>query len=323
MVPTYADFTGSSPLQGNATVAWDGSEHREGRLEIEAGGSVSLRFELPDPQEIFEGTLVVRALATKLNKLPGFAPMSVVVNRKADRPVAAEWSIPGGGDLPHENTFVVPISLLYRGANEIRISSSARSTSRLWIYSITLDEVFDRGRSATALRGVKASSATTTYATRTRPVGSDEWTESAPLSVCLREGDVSVAVETISWREQNGTESSVLCNEVGFGGSRRLGNGDLYEYEGVRQDGRTDGEPVSYHVHKGWGGSWYEVGHLTVGVFEEVRSRLTSIAWRDLAGNQASAMFSADLERFAGFYQHRGEGRVGYSGRMRVETLEQ
>lgn len=92
MEATFADFSISPPLCGNAEVRTDGGGFGGDHLQLDAGGSAALDFSVEPDETIIEATLKVTALASRLGRSPGFAPMDIEVN---GRTVVEALTLPG------------------------------------------------------------------------------------------------------------------------------------------------------------------------------------------------------------------------------------
>jgi hypothetical protein len=318
--PTYADFSHTPPRVSNADLEYHHCQPAADHVGLDNGGSITLHFELDAPEKIAEATLVVQALVSRLERHPGFAPMDIIANGKTDRPVIKDWAIPGGGDLPQVNTFVVPVSLLRKGRNTLVISSSEQSTSILWVYAVFLDSVYERDKSAKALAVTAPNDRVSVYTTARRLAGAETWEDTAPLALYLR-GEGETRIEHFSWRDQDGTETSLTSSQADFVGSRRHADGRLYEYRGTLETTRPAADPAfgdrmqTYRTHHNWGDGWHPAADLAVMIQEDGSAAVTSLVWRDVAGIQGMVMFSPDGTRFAGTHQRVGEGPVGYQGR--------
>ncbi|MFJ3794828.1 hypothetical protein ACIPSJ_00910 [Streptomyces sp. NPDC090088] len=99
---------------------------------------MAVDFQVEGPCDVVQATLTVTALVSKLGPSPGYAPRTV---RLQGTVLAEDLTVPGGGDLAHDNVFAVPGDLLVPGTSTLKVQSSAKASSRLWLYRITLDPV--------------------------------------------------------------------------------------------------------------------------------------------------------------------------------------
>lgn len=134
MQPTFADCSTHPARLSNS-----GLKHRAGvfdrsHLALNAGGSVELKFRVDKQEKITQATLKVTALVAKLGPAPGFAPMDMLVNGEV---LAGNLTVPGGGDLPHDNVLAVPGELLVPGPNTLEVRASPEARSKLWLYRWT------------------------------------------------------------------------------------------------------------------------------------------------------------------------------------------
>src|SRR5690349_17016737 len=139
MQPTYVTFTDEPASTANAVLRIDRGAATGGHLILGADGSVEMTFDVPADGAGGEATLQIVALVSKLGRSAGFAPLDITVN---DRCLVHDWRIPGGGDLPQHMDFAIPAGRLRPGANKLRLATTPEAQSMLWLYRITIDEVF-------------------------------------------------------------------------------------------------------------------------------------------------------------------------------------
>ncbi len=91
---TYADFSADPARLANADVRLRGARFAGSHLALSAGGTVSLEFEVADPEDVPQVTLTVTALVSKAGRSLGYAPMDVFLQGE---PVAVHLTVPGAG----------------------------------------------------------------------------------------------------------------------------------------------------------------------------------------------------------------------------------
>lgn len=330
MKATFADFSVIPPRLSNAAVRYEACHAAGSHLAMGAGGSVTLDFEVKEREEIAEATLKVTALVSKLGPSMGFAPMGVLVNGEV---VADRLTIPGGGDLPQDNVLAVPGRLLTPGTNTLEIRSSDEARSMLWLYRITLDSVYQRGRSERALGAEADTQSVFAFRTRLRVLGSGPWVPAPGLLFHIDRGEQSVPAQ-LSWRGTDGAESSIsfASNMSDFYGHHRAADGTPAEFRGsltgryAFPEGTDKARVYRFHPEEGWGGGWHASGELRL-LLEDGGAPLERIAWRDQRNNSGSITLGTALEvvtdaaptarspyDFLGFYQRYNEGAIGYRG---------
>ncbi|GAB2326814.1 hypothetical protein AB0N20_06625 [Streptomyces griseoincarnatus] len=330
IAPTYADFSVTPARLANADVTSDGAVFAGSHLAVTAGGGVTVGFEVADPADVEQVTLTVTALVSKSGRSPGYAPMDVLVQGE---PVVEGLTVPGGGDVPQDNVFAVPGHLLKPGANTLEIRSSARARTMLWLYRVTLDPVWERGRSERARTAAAARDTVFAYRTESRP-GHDPspaWRPAPRLAFHVDRGEQSLPAQ-LGWRDTDGAETAVSfqSNMSDFHGCRRHADGTVHEYRG-RLTGRwpsledADEVPASalrrFRTEEGWGGRWHASRELRL-LVDAGGSALERVTWRDQRGNSGVAVLHALEEEavgepvrgFTGYYQRHDEGPIGYRG---------
>ncbi|MFG2511783.1 discoidin domain-containing protein [Streptomyces sp. NPDC048584] len=290
---TYADFSVEPSRLANADVRFHGARFAGSHVALSAGGSVALEFEVADPEDVPQVTLTVTALVSKLGSDLGYAPMSVLVQGET---VAEDLTVPGGGDLPQDNVFAVPGRLLKPGTNTLEIRSSDKSGSMLWLYRITLDPVWERGRSERARTAEAARDSVFTYDTELRPAhaSSARW-QAAPRLLFHIDRDEHSLPAQLGWRGEDGAESAISFQSAmsDFHGVYRAADGTAYEYRGRLADRRPyseDTENLSasvlhrFHTEEGWGGSWHTSHELRL-LVDDGGAPVERVSWRDQRGN--------------------------------------
>jgi hypothetical protein len=316
MQPTYVTFARKPASAANAALRIERGTATGGHLKLDADGAVELTFDVPEREAGGEATLGIVALVSKLGREVGFAPLDVTVN---DRCLLHGWRIPGGGDLPQHMDFAVPAGLLRPGPNRLRLSSAPDARSMLWLYQITIDQVFDRGRSARAIDQHTAEKPVLRYATRNLQPGDGDWRPGPDFIAYVDRGEESM-FEHLAWADESGAEYAVTftaeLHEV-YGWCRPAG-GEPREFRGKLTGRWRADDPESpaagrwFETEEGWGGGWHRSNGITVAV--GTGSLLPSRAsWRDRRGNSGTVAFTGD--GFLGTYQRVGEGAIGYRGR--------
>lgn len=331
MQPTYADFTGEPTLLSpNATLETDRCVRRGNRMSVNAGGSLTLAFRDDQDPVQPEATVTLRALVAKHGRDIGYAPVSVYVNGEA---VIRDWTVPGGGDLPQDNVFAVPGGCLdwRQGRTEethtLRVRTAPDSSSYLWVFGLTVDSTFERGRSRDALAAARVRDDVVVYRISTRRVGEDRWREEGDIEVYLRRAEPA-ELTNLSWRHADGTCYSVAFTGGDFRGYRHTPAAapeeavvECHGREAARRppDAGGTGAPRvrRYDTRQDWHLGWHHFGELAFGVGPQ-DTPLTALSWRDSAHNAASLQFSDSAgRRFIGYYHRANEGAIGYEGRLR------
>ncbi|MDR6973703.1 hypothetical protein J2X68_000372 [Streptomyces sp. 3330] len=300
---TFADFSVDPFRLSNAVVRHDRAGFGGSHLTLDAGGTVTLDFEVADPEDIPEVTLTVTALVSRLGSAPGHAPIDVLLQGEA---LAEGLTVPGGGDLPQDNVFAVPALLLKPGTNtlEIRVAAEARSTLRL--YRITLDSVDERGRSERALAAEAARNSVFAYRTEIRAAhdsSSTPWQE-APRLVFHVDRDEHALPAQLGWRGEDGAESAISfqSNMSDFHGSHRAADGTVYEYRGrltggwVFPEGLEETSASGLHrfrTEEGYGGGWHRSPELRL-LVDDGGAPVERVTWRDQRGNSGVAMIRTE-----------------------------
>lgn len=172
MQATFADFSATPAGVSNAGIRYRHCHKASSHLVMGADASTELEFEIDDEERIAEATLKVTALVSKLGGSPGYAPVDVLVNGKA---LVQGFTVPGGGDLPQDNVLAVPGDLLRQGTNTLEIRTGADARSMFWLYRVTLDSVYERGRSERAMAAEAARDTVFTYTTERRLPFTSTW----------------------------------------------------------------------------------------------------------------------------------------------------
>ncbi|MFJ9560476.1 alpha-1,2-mannosidase [Streptomyces fuscichromogenes] len=268
---------------------------------------MAVEFEVEDPGDVVQATLTVTALVSKLGASPGYAPMTVRLQGKV---LAEDLTVPGGGDLPHDNVFAVPGDLLRSGVNTLEIESSPKASSMLWLYRITMDPVWERGRSERARVAETARDSVFAFRTELRPAhaSSASWQPAPRLLFHVDRGERSLPAQ-LSWRGEDGAEATVgfAAEMSGFLGCYRAQDGTAYEYRGdlTERWPFSDGtESLSaailhrFHTEEGWAGDWHRSAELRV-LVDDGGAPVERVSWRDQRGNSGTAVLHtafADVE---------------------------
>lgn len=295
---TYADFSVEPARLANGQARYDGAWFAGAHVVVNAGGTVAVDFEVEDPADVVQATLTVTALVSKLGSSPGYAPMTV---RLQGNMLAEDLTVPGGGDLPHDNVFAVPGDLLKPGTNTLEIRSSAKASSMLWLYRITLDPVWERGRSERARVAEGARDSVFAYRTHLRPahVADAPWQPAPRLLFHVDRGEQSLPAQ-LSWRGEDGAEAAVsFSGEMsGFHGCYRAQDGTAYEYRGDLTDRwpfSDESENLSaatlhrFRAEEGWGGRWHRSSDLRL-LVDDGGAPVERVSWRDQRGNSGTAV---------------------------------
>jgi hypothetical protein len=298
---TFADFSVDPARSANAEVRYHGARFAGSHVALSAGGSVTLDFEVAHLKDVPQATLTVTALVSKLGSSPGHAPMDVLLQGEV---LAGGLTVPGGGDLPHDNVFAVPGDLLGPGTNTLEIRSSAEASSMLWLYRITLDPVWERGRSERARTAEAARDSVFTYRTERRPAhaASAPW-QAAPRLLFHIDRDERSLPAQLGWRTEDGAESAISfqANMSDFHGCHRAADGTAYEYRGLLTDRRPFSEETPdlaasplyrFSTEEGWGGRWHASGELRL-LVDDGGALVDRVTWRDQRGNSGTAVLHA------------------------------
>ncbi|WP_151770672.1 alpha-1,2-mannosidase [Streptomyces abyssomicinicus] len=305
---TYADFSADPARLSNVGVTLHRARPAGSHLVVDAGGSVTLEFEVADPEGVPQVTLTVTALVSKSGRSPGYAPVDVLFQGEA---LAENLTVPGGGDLPQDNVFAVPGRLLKRGTNTLEIRSSPEARTMLWLHRITLDPVFERGRSERARTAEAARDSVFAFRTERRPAhaaASAPWQSAPRLLFHVDRGERSLPAQ-LGWRGTDGAEAAISfqSNMSDFHGCYRTADGAAYEYRG-RLTGRwpftAETENLStaalhrFRTEEGWGGGWHASEELRL-LVEDGAVPVERVTWRDQRGNSGVAVLhgvSAEAE---------------------------
>ncbi|MDX3062787.1 MULTISPECIES: alpha-1,2-mannosidase [Streptomyces] len=295
MQPTFADFSATPVSVSNAGIRYRDCHEAPSHLVMGADASTELDFEVDGAEQILEATLKVTALVSKLGGSPGHAPVDLLLNGKV---LTEGLTVPGGGDLPQDNVFAVPGELLRPGTNTLEIRTGADARSMLWLYRVTLDSVYERGRSERAMAAAAARDTVFTYTTERRLPFTSDWRPGPRLLFHVDRGEQSLPAQ-LGWRGQNGAESAISfqSNMSDFHGHHRAADGTLAEFRG-RVIGRgafpegTEGVRVHrFRTEEGWGGGWHDSGELRI-LVEDGSGPVERVTWRDQRGNSGVAGLS-------------------------------
>ncbi|MFI9583633.1 alpha-1,2-mannosidase [Streptomyces sp. NPDC052236] len=314
MEPTFADFsTSPARLSTNAEARYHHCRPASSHLALNADARVELDFEVDGKEEIIEATLKVTALVSKLGRSPGFAPIDVLIQGEV---LAAGLTVPGGGDLPQDNVFAVPGRLLHPGTNTLEIRTSADARSMLWLYRVTLDSVYERGRSERAMAAEAARESVFAYRTERRAPYSSSWEPGPRLLFHVDRGEQSLPAQ-LGWGRRDGAESAISfqSNMSDFYGQDRAADGTLSEFRGrltgtwAFPEGTENAHVHRFRTEEGWGGGWHTSGELRLLVDDEGSSPVERVTWRDQRGNSAVAALrlTAPAEASAGPRDVTGE----------------
>ncbi|GIE65959.1 hypothetical protein [Actinoplanes palleronii] len=315
MQSTYVTFAAQPPPAANAVLRIERGGVRGGHLTLDADGSVEMTFDVPAADAGGEVTLGIVALVSKLGGSSGFAPLDITVN---DRCLVHDWRIPGGGDLPQHMDFAVPAGRLRPGANKLRLATAPEAASMLWLYRITVDAVFDRGRSARAIDRREAEAPVLLFETRLLPADVDDddeaWLPGPEVIAYVDRGEQS-SLEHLAWADTTGAEYAVTLTaelDAFYGWCRPAGAGAPHEFRGsLTERRRASGAARRFATEEGWGGGWHDSNGITLAIGAGP-APLTRASWRDKRGNTATVAFTD--AGFLGTYQRVGEGAIGYRG---------
>lgn len=294
---TFADFSVDPARLSNAEVQREGCRFAGSHLALDAGGSVTLEFEVADPEAIPQATLTVTALVSRLGSAPGYAPIDVLLQGEA---LAEDLTVPGGGDLPQDNVFAVPARLLKPGTNTLEIRASAEARSMLWLYRITLDSIDERGRSERARAAQASRDSVFAYRTELRaPFSASSWEPAPPLLFHIDRDEHSLPAQ-LNWRGEDGAESAISfqSNMSDFHGVHRAADGTVYEYRcrltggWAFPEGLDDAAESCLHrfrTEEGWGGGWHTSHELRL-LVDDGGAPVERVSWRDQRGNSGVAV---------------------------------
>lgn len=296
MKATFADFSVTPARLSNATARHHRSRFAGSHLALDAGGSVEVDFEVEDPGAIPEATLTLTGLVSKLGSSLGHAPIDVLLQGET---LAEDLTVPGGGDLPQDNVFAVPGRLLEPGTNTLEIRVSEKARSMFWLYRITLDPVYERGRSERARAAEAARDSVFAYRTERRAAHSSSRWEQAPRLLFHIDRDERSLPAQLGWRGEDGAESAVSfqSNMSDFYGHHRGADGAHYEYRGRLTgswpfpEGLEQAPAHSLHrfdTEEGWGGGWHRSHELRL-LVDDGGAPVERVTWRDQRGNSGTA----------------------------------
>ncbi|MEU5902871.1 hypothetical protein ABZ780_00710 [Micromonospora sp. NPDC047467] len=324
MQPTYVTFAQKPASTANAVLSINRGTEAGGHLKLDADGSVEMTFDVPAADANGEATLGIVALVSKLGSAVGFAPFDITVN---DRCLVHGWHIPGGGDLFQHMDFAVPAGRLRPGANKLRLASAVDARSMLWLNRITIDAVFDRGRSARAMDQREAEEPVLRYSTRILQAMGGAWQPGPTVIAYVDRGEQSLLAD-LAWADASGAEYAVTFTaelDGFYGWCRPAGAESPHELRGSltgrwRADHPDAGMAKHrYHTEEGWGGGWYRSNGITFAIGADSLP-LARASWRDKRGNTGTVAFTGPGDAFVGTYQRVREGAIGYRGRSPAPT---
>ncbi|MGW0791569.1 alpha-1,2-mannosidase [Streptomyces sp. NPDC002911] len=292
MQPTFADFSVTPARVSNCGTTYEACHTASSHLAMSAGARVALDFEVDAGEEIGEATLNVTALVSKLGRSPGYAPVDLLVNQHV---LVRGLTVPGGGDLPQDNVFAVPGRLLRPGTNTLEIRSADDARSMLWLYRVTLDSVYERGRSERAMAAEAARDTVFAYTTERREPFTSSWTSGPRLLFHVDRGEHSLPAQ-LGWRGADGAESAISfqSNMSDFHGHHRAADGTLAEFRGritgrrAFPEGTEDAHVHRFETEEGWGGDWHSSGELRL-LVDDGSGPVERVTWRDQRGNSGVA----------------------------------
>ncbi|MEV0024670.1 alpha-1,2-mannosidase [Streptomyces atroolivaceus] len=292
MQPTFADFSVAPARVSNCGTAYEACHAGSSHLAMSAGARVTLEFEVDAEEEIGEATLKVTALVSKLGGSPGYAPVDLVVN---EYPLVRGLTVPGGGDLPQDNVFAVPGRSLRPGTNTLEIRTADDARSMLWLYRVTLDSVYERGRSERAMAADAARNTVFAYTTERCEPFTWSWEPGPRLLFHVDRGEQSLPAQ-LGWRGADGAESAISfqSNMSDFHGHHRAADGTLAEFRGriagrwAFPEGTEDAHVHRFGTEEGWGGGWHSSGELRL-LVDDGSGPVERVTWRDQRGNSGVA----------------------------------
>ncbi len=166
----------------------------------------------------------------------------------------------------------------------------------LWLYRVTLDPVWERGRSERARTAAAARDSVFAYRTELRPAHSSSahWQPAPRLLFHVDRGEHALPAQ-LGWRGTDGAETAISfqSNMSDFHGCRRDADGSVHEYRG-RVVGRwaypegVDQVPAEslhrFHTEEGWGGGWHRSHELRL-LVDDGGAAPERMTWRDRRGN--------------------------------------
>lgn len=292
MQPTFADFSVTPARVSNVGATYEACHAASSHLAMNAGAVVALHFEVDAEERIGEATLKVTALVSKLGRSPGHAPVDLVINQHV---LARDLTVPGGGDLPQENVFAVPGSLLVPGTNRLEIRTADDARTMLWLYRVTLDSVYERGRSERAMAVEAARDTVFAYTTERREPFTSSWESGPRLLFHVDRGEQSLPAQ-LGWRGADGAESAISfqSNMSDFHGHHRAADGSLAEFRGritgrwTFPEGTEDAHVHRFETEEGWGGGWHGSDELRL-LVDDGSGPVERVTWRDQRGNSGVA----------------------------------
>jgi len=322
MRPVYADFAAHPPRLGHAFAAQPDQPwptHQGDHVILGTGEEAAVGFDVDKGDHVAQLTLTVTALVSKRGPAMGYAPLTIEVNGHV---VVERLTIPGGGDLPQSLVFAVPGDWLLPGRrNAVRVSSGHDAATYLWLYRITLEEVFDRGAAERAMAADAAREPVFTYSTEHRLPDQPGWTTGADLRVYIDRGEQSLPAQ-LAWSRPDGSEYAISFQSAmdGFSGYMRAADGIVQQIQGQLTDRAEFLEDVfgsdllTFETEEGWGGRWHKSGRLRLAV-RDGGPAPDRLSWRDQRGNSAAIGVTPGGDGFLGYYQRYNEGPIGYRGR--------
>ncbi|MER5551362.1 alpha-1,2-mannosidase [Streptomyces sp. NPDC002793] len=292
MQPTFADFSTTPARVSNCGTTYEACHAASSHLAMSAGARVALDFQVDADEEIGEATLKVTALVSKLGRSPGYAPVDLVVNQHV---LVRGLTVPGGGDLPQDNVFAVPGHLLRPGTNTLEIRTADDARSMLWLYRVTLDSVYERGRSERAMAADAARHTVFAYTTERCAPFTSSWEPGPRLLFHIDRGEQSLPAQ-LGWRTADGAESAISfqTNMSDFHGHHRAADGTLAELRGritgrwAFPEGTEDVHVHRFETEEGWGGGWHTSDELRL-LVDDGSVPVERVTWRDQRGNSGVA----------------------------------
>lgn len=317
MQPLFVDLSAEPARSSGGGVAVERGFHGGTHLKLDAGGALRVPFTVPVGGIPVEATLGLRALVSMAGPDIGYAPLDVTVN---DVPLLRRHAIPGGGHLPQDFDVVVPGAALGEGTNLLTIASAPDARTHLWLYTVLLEAVFDRGAARRAMTAEDARDAVLTFTTRRRDVGGRCWTPGPVVRMLVDNGQDALPTE-LTWNTVAGAETSLnLAEEVQtvYGHHRDL-DGTWFEVQGdlcARAAFPTGPGLHRFATQEHWGGPWHDSSPLVLLLDAGDDGPLDRIAWRDQRGCAASVGLFAGGRAFLGWNRRAGENAIGYRGRV-------
>jgi lectin domain-containing protein len=189
----------------------------------------------------------------------------------------------------------------------------------LWLYRITIDAVFDRGRSAREIDRREAEEPVLRFSTRLLPDEDGAWQRGPAVFAYVERGEQSL-LEHLAWADASGAEYAVTFTAEldGIYGWCRLPGGSPQEFRGALTGRWRADDPEAgvakqrFETEEGWGGGWHDSDGIAFAI--GTGPALTRASWRDKRGNTGTVAFAGAGDGFLGTYQRVGEGAIGYRG---------